>query len=296
MNREDFEEKMQRIDSDLIKEKISLQGRPFKALNIICPNSSFSMSSEDKKFFGEFEGPNLFDEIYSWYEIRYSKKILSNFTTGKKPFKLRGEIYYINYPVVLGTQVLVDVHDYVEDLTLDMRRSLSERERDKILEEYKLGYEAFSKIQNLSNFKGKLQDDTVDLLSRGIVDIEAAASTITDFQNTIFHSHQAAEKFLKALFVELEHENITKKNKTVSEEIRRFSHNISDIYERLSNTKLPNKKAIDSQVKYLHKLVPNMNIRYKEDDRKTLNEAISSVNNMLGICRFVSEQIIHIHP
>lgn len=79
--------------------------------------------------------------------------------------------------------------DYVEDLTVSMKRSLSKKDLDQIEKEFDLGYRAFSEIQNLNHVEGSLRRDTKDLLQRGIVDTEVAASVIVDIQNTIFHSH-----------------------------------------------------------------------------------------------------------
>lgn len=63
MNQEEFEKRMQEIDTQLIKKGIPVQARRLPALKLFCPNSSFSFSPLDKKYFGEFEGPNLFEKI-----------------------------------------------------------------------------------------------------------------------------------------------------------------------------------------------------------------------------------------
>ena len=228
-----------------------------------------------------------------WYEGRYSQKMLSDFKIGKKPFKLRGEIYYIKYPVVFGVWQ-GDVLSYVEDLSVNMRCSLSEGEQNQVLEEFKLGYEAFNEIQSLDHFMGKLQNDATELLLRGIVDIEAAASVVIDIQNTIFHSHQASEKFLKAILIELDHENVIRKYNTIDNALLSFRHSLLKIYNKVPAGKLPHKKEIHSQVKYLHTLMPSMDVRYKNMS-KTLDEAVYSVNSMLRICKFVSKQIVSIH-
>jgi HEPN domain-containing protein len=294
MDQEEFEERMQRIDSELIKKSISLKARPLESLNTFYPNSSFSISPEHKIFFGEFEGPNLFEKIQFWYGNRYSQKMLSNFRIGKKPFKLRGEIYYIEYPVVCGQMLSIDILGCVEDLTIDMRCSLTTVEQKQILEEFELGYEAFNEIQGLDHLIEQLRDDATDLLLRGMVDVEAAASLVIDIQNTIFHSHQAAEKFLKALLVELEYQHIIKKYRTIDNALLSFKHSLLKIYNKLPVEKLPHKKVIYSQVKYLHNLMPTMDVRYKNIG-KTLEEAVCSINSMLKICKFVSEQITFIH-
>lgn len=115
-----------------------------------------------------------------------------------------------------------------------------------------------------------------------------------DIQNTIFHSHQAAEKFLKALWVELDYHNaVVKKYDRGKNGLKMCGHHLIMLYERLPKTQ-PKKKHIHEQVKYLHDLVPDMDIRYKIQ-AKTLDEAVQAVNSMLIVCKFVSEQIAKIH-
>jgi hypothetical protein len=293
MNQEEFDTRMQEIDTELIKKGIPVEGRRLKALKLFCPNSSFSLSPLDKRFFGEFEGPNLFDKIRIWYQDMYSKKTLSNFDLGKKPFKLKGEVYYINYPIVCG-EYTIDVLNYVEDLTENMKCSLSQVEQNQILQEFELGYHAFNAIRSLDYFLKHLHEEAKDFLLRGAVDIEASASNIIDIQNTIFHSHQAAEKFLKALWVELDYQKaIVKKYDGGQNGLLWCGHKLLKLYNKLPETQ-PKKKHIHQQVKYLHDLVPGMDIRYENQD-KTLDEAVQAVNSMLKICKFVGEQIANIH-
>ncbi|MFP4120752.1 MAG: hypothetical protein ACLFWI_07025 [Coleofasciculus sp.] len=295
MNQEEFEKIMQEIDTELIKKGIPVEGegRSLEALKLLCPNSSFSLSPEDKKFFGEFEGYNLFDKIRLWYRDMYSKKTLSNFDIARKPFKLRGEIYYINYPTVIG-EYTIEVLKCVEDLTEKLKCSLNQVEHNLILQEFELGYHASNAIRSLDNFLQHLHEEAKDFLLRGAVDIEASASNIIDLQNTIFHSHQAAEKFLKALWVELDYQKaIVKKYDGGRNGLSWCGHKLLKLYNKLPETQ-SQKKHIHKQVKYLNDLVPDMDIRYKIQ-AKTLDEAVKAVNSMLIVCKFVSEQIAKIH-
>ncbi|MEQ9373374.1 MAG: hypothetical protein RIG63_30770 [Coleofasciculus chthonoplastes F3-SA18-01] len=293
MNQEEFEKRMQEIDTELIKKGIPVEGRRLEALKLFCPNSSFSLSPDDKRFFGEFEGSNLFNKIRIWYQDMYSKKTLSNFDTGRKPFKLRGEIYYINYPTVFCGRES-EVFNFVEDLTEKMKCSLNQREQDRILQEFERGYHAFNAIRSLDNFLQNLHEEANDYILRGAVDIEASASNIIDLQNTIFHSHQAAEKFLKALWVELDYQKaIVKKYDGGRNGLSWCGHKLLKLYNKLPETQ-PQKNHIHEQVKYLHNLVPNMDIRYNIQ-AQTLDEAVKAVNSMLIVCKFVSEQIAKIH-
>ncbi len=75
--------------------------------------------------------------------------------------------------------------------------------------------------------------------------------------------------------------------------LKMCGHQLLELYKILPETQ-PKKKQIYEEVKYLHKLVPGMNIRY-ENQGKTLGEAMRTVNSMLTICKFVSEQIANIH-
>jgi len=293
MNQEEFDKRMEEIDTELIKKGIPIEGRPFEALNILCPNASFSLSPLDKRFFKEFEGANLFDKIHDWYQDMYSNKTLSNFDIGRKPFKLRGECYYINYHLGYG-KYIIDVLSCVEDLTVAMKRSLTQIEQEQIFQEFELGYHAFNAIRSLYHFLEHLHEEAKDFLLRGAVDIKASASNIIDIQNTIFHSHQAAEKFLKALWVELDyHKAVVKKHDRGQNGLLFCGHQLLKLYNKLPETQ-PKKKHIHQQVKYLHDLVPGMDIRYENQD-KTLDEAVQAVNSMLKICKFVGEQIANIH-
>jgi signal peptidase I len=296
MNQEEFDKRMQEIDTELIKKGIPVENRRLEALKLFCPNSSFSLSPLDKKFFEEFEGPNLFDKIRIWYQDMYSKKTLSNFDIGRKSFKLRGEIYYINYPTVYG-EYTIDVLNCVEDLTEKMKCSLNQVEQEQILQEFELGYHAFNAIRSLAHFLEYLHEEAKGLVVNGVGDIKTSASNINDndIQGTIFRSHQAAEKFLKALWVELDYHNaVVKKYDRGKDGLKMCGHHLIRLYERLPKTQ-PKKNKIHKQVIYLHELVPpDMDIRYKIQG-KSLDEAVQAVNSMLIVCKFVSEQIANIH-
>lgn len=294
MNQSEFFQKMGEIDAELIKRKIPVRGRPFKALDLFCPNSSFILSPDYSKFFGEFEGPNLFEKIQQWYEDRYGDKMLSDFKAGKQPFLLRGEIYYIRYPLIYGGPREIYPINYVEGLTDTMKASLSSKELEHIFDTFELGYHTFDNINSLLQLIGPLRNISSDILRRGITDINAVTLSTIDYQNSVFHAHQASEKFLKVLWVELNQDASPRKGKSIEEKLKDFGHNISQIYGEIGSAKSKlnqSHRSISPSVRYLKKLVPDMDIRYKDIEIEK-EQAIGSVEHMLKICGYVSRQIV----
>lgn len=288
----ELNQKLEDIDRELAQRNISLQQRPFDAFDMLHPGVSVSF------LMGPVYGPKLLEQINSWYERRYKNKMMSEFKLGEKPFKLRGEVYYITCPVIFGNPPLhvSKILDLVEDLTLDMKGSLVRDEIDIVVKNFLLGYKSFSSINSidsLSRFTSSLHKEAKDLINRGIADINEAVSaqkSSGDVQSAIFHAQQAVEKFLKACVVEVHYHNFIKIYRSIDEALKKkYSHEISRIYNDLLKSN-QGFKEISQPITNLSSMVPSMKIRYQETNH-IAEDAIEAIDSMLQVCRFVSDRL-----
>lgn len=256
----EFTEKdLEDIDKLLSQKDIPLVRRPFKALEILGISCTFDHP--------------IFKKINNWYEKRYGREMLLNWKIGEKPFKLRGHIYYIRFPVIFG-RVEVDILECIENLTPDMARSLTPEEIEIIKENACLGYEAYRAIDGVSS----LHEDAQELVDMGVKDVHASVSTLKenkDPQLPIFHAHAASEKFLKAFLVQ---------SGEKKEDVKKLGHNLQDILKKCIQIDRTF-RSICNHVNVLH--LPNMNIRYNKTAH-TQEDAISAIDATLLICKFVA--------
>jgi len=72
MNQEEFDKRMQEIDTELIKKGIPIEGRPFEALNILCPNASFSLSPLEQ-YSQQHEWSDTLNKVLKLLELRIAE-------------------------------------------------------------------------------------------------------------------------------------------------------------------------------------------------------------------------------
>src|SRR6266498_1097123 len=197
MNTKDLAQRLEVIDAQLGKQKVQLTARPFEAHRTIMAEDGIQTAP----FFSLAGFPTIFEDINSWYKSRYGDRMCLDVNIGEKPFLLRGLVYYFRFPLAYGT-VLLEPLNFIEGMTDNLRISLTKDEMNYIGRAFMDGYYEFLRLDTFRQYMPKaLNTEAQEMSKRGLQDISAAISifkTSHDAQGAMFHSQQAAEKFLKA--------------------------------------------------------------------------------------------------
>ncbi|MGH9492141.1 MAG: HEPN domain-containing protein [Terriglobales bacterium] len=275
IGRQELAKKLEEIDLELSAERVRVTARPFEAHRRLVK----TLGLRTALLLGPSGPSPLFRNICSWYERRYGDRMLVDFKIGKKPILLRGLLFYIRFPLTYGN-VSVPILEQVEGLTEDMVKSLTQEEVAQIIQQYTEGHYAFTALDNLRSAQLPITGAARDLVKRGLHDLEAAVSlaeTVEDSQGSLFHTQEAAEKFLKAALMLY---GATEK------EVKRLGHNLQKILSQLCQKDL--KFAyIAEPVRVV--ALKGANIRHR-DLRVRLERVVPSVNAALHICSFVAGQ------
>jgi len=129
MDIEEFQKQMQLIDEKLAAKEIPIHARAFHAFPIAAPDFNGPLIGHgiSRDVYKEYEGPNLFEKINSWYKQIYGDRFNAPTDRGKVPIILRNEIYLIRIPLVYGMPQ-IEIFPLVNGITPAMARSLSPRE------------------------------------------------------------------------------------------------------------------------------------------------------------------------
>ncbi|MFQ5663698.1 MAG: HEPN domain-containing protein [Terriglobia bacterium] len=270
----DYSQRLDEIDRQMTEEGVPVHSRAIRALLRILEQDGISAD-----IFGPACAP-LLDNIQDWYSRRYGDRALVNFTIGEKPFMLRGLVYFLTFPTVYGRD-RVEPLKFVEGLTDDMARSLTQKEHQHIVRCFLAGYHQVLSLKNLGRNPGSLGPLPRDLVERGLQDIRASVSVLKNdgnVQGAIFHAHEAVEKFMKATLAryDLGEEDLKKE----------FRHDLAKALDAL--------KSKNRKFEYLEPAVrkvnlPSMDIRYAEKG-STAAQAVEAVDSALHICSFISDQ------
>jgi hypothetical protein len=277
MEAKNLAQRLEAIDRQLAKDKLQVTARPFEAHRIIMAEDGIEVAP----FFSRGGAPTLFEEINDWYMARYGERMLVDMKIGEKPFILRGVVYCFNFPLAYGT-VQFDPLRLVDGLTNDMRRSLSPEEVQLIGCACMEGYYEFLKLDRLRQYPPSgLNADALQMSTKGLQDISAAVSILKDshdVQGAMFHSQQAAEKFLKAALLQ---------NGYTLRQLRSrdFSHDLQACLTAL----IAERGVFQDLSRAVADVDVSMNIRY-EDLGHTDIDAVRSIHAAVYIASFIGNQ------
>lgn len=307
------ESELKRIDKELagidkeLASKFPLNKRILEAINRLCPEIYDKTVKDGIRDINHNE-VRAFWEIYpyikNWYQNNYPKKSDLIGTFGYKPFLLNENIYNLR---IIG-QDDDSIIEQLPELTDDMpHESLNEEEISKILNEHRKSFRFFMRLNILEYELEKLTSDIGDLLAAGIWDIHTSLSAFQnslylDAQPVMFASHQATEKFLKALLVYYKEPDLRTENQRKNY-LKELEHNLEEIRLKLSKlTELDVSETvcrqsdfngISEKITELQKEVPSMDIRYKSSG-KTPQDAIKCIDLMMDICLYVTDEFLAI--
>lgn len=261
--KEELGARLTRLDERMQKEGVPLRFRPlecFKDLYGPLPD-------------GELR-KRLFDGVTVWFLARYGKSAVWDGVLARVPVLVRGQVYLAAIPFVTE-DTIVQTTDQIEGLPKQVARSLTADEVGEIGRRLTATTEAVSKLYRLRVDDHILEKDERALVRRALFDFEHTASSLRvsgDTQNAIFHSHAAAEKFLK---VALKRAGWTKSLKSLHHDLAATFAALVELQKRFS--------WLESSVNALRMAAPDMEIRYR-DVARSMEDAVRSYNASLNIC------------
>jgi len=251
------------LDDDMKSQGIPLRFRPlecFKRQYGPIPDGDLRTS--------------LFDSIASWFVDRYGKRATWDQVLGRIPVFIRGELYFVQVPFV-SEQTIVTLTDRIDDLPIEVAKSFTNDEFHELAPKVTAATEALQKLYTLHVDDHILDDAQRELAWRAFFDLEHATVSLKetgDTQNAIFHSHAAAEKFMKIALMRA----------GVGEDPKRLGHDLPKIFKRLVQTQR-RFDWLECSVQALQDSAPSMEIRYSGVGR-TVQEAVTAYNAALHVC------------
>jgi HEPN domain-containing protein len=248
--------------------ELSALGLPLRFRVMRCFNSLYGSVPD-----GELR-EKLFEPITSWYLDKYGEQAQWDGVIGRIPVLLRGAVYLVRVPFVL-TDTVIRFTDRFEGLPQEIASTFSPEEFDLLGRQVAGSTLSFQKLYALSADDLFLDEVERDLVWMALFDLETAATSLRnvgDTRNSIFHIHAAAEKFLK----------VALRRAGNSTKLQALGHNLPRIFAKLVKAEV-RYAWLESSVDLLHKLVPDMEIRYRMLPRTVAN-AISAFNAALSVC------------
>jgi HEPN domain-containing protein len=216
----------------------------------------------------------LFDPIALWFVRRYGNNALWDQVAGRIPMLVRGEVYLLQVPFVTQDAV-VKLTDQMEDLPQEIAESLTAEEFADLAPKAAAASESIHKLYNLHVDDHILESTDRELIWRALFDLEHAATSLKrsgDTQNAIFHSHAAAEKFLK----------VALRRAGSRQELKELRHDLPKIFRKLTEAQ-KRFDWLEVSIRALQSSAPSMEIRYSNVGR-TLQDAITAYYAALNIC------------
>lgn len=222
-NEEDFLQLMEEVDSFLRRDNVPIPYRQTRGALEISRRFGLRLKSirddKDPKE-GSYVGDDLAIRIKRWFDNRYGERLKISFGPGRMVFSLRGDSWIFKFPKVYG-QVFLFCHPTVEsfipkpnsgeipkynildsiiDLPLSLRRSLDSSELGGIWENFQIGFNALSKLQQFCRN---------NLVFTALADHEGSVHTLSQsapsYGNAKWSSLQFTEKLLKGFIEESGH-------------------------------------------------------------------------------------------
>jgi HEPN domain-containing protein len=255
--------RLEELDSQMKSAGIPLRFRPLECF---------------KKLFGPLpEGTERnarFDQITLWFVGRYGERMSWDQVVGRVPVLVRDELYLLQIPYV-NQQTCVKLTDRIENLPEEIAKTFTRDEFDELGRKAGAATEAVSRLYNLHVDDHILEEIDRGLIARALFDFEHTATSLKqtgDTQNSIFHSHAAAEKFLK----------VAPRRTGSRHDLKNLRHDLPNIFRKLVDAQ-KRFSWLESSVEALHNFAPNMDIRYVNVGR-TVQDAVTAFNAALSIC------------
>lgn len=265
---EDFGIRLNELDRDFCSKSVPLVLRPLEAFHVL-------VGREDR----EDSTLGSLNQIVAWYIEKYGEAAVWDGRIGSQPILIRGSLYTARIPFTSET-VMLKIADYIENLPRYLADTLSSQEWVDVGSSVLAASEDFGALYNLETRPSLLSAEQRAFVRRAWYDLRNSATVIKeDTQGSIFHAHQAAEKFVKAALLRVG---------VGANVVRKLQHKLEEASLRLSEshvkfaTMLPWAKALDL-------LLGSMDIRYSQVVRSQAN-GVSAFSAARSICGFLARQ------
>lgn len=254
----------------------------------------------------DYDHNNKYLDVKKWYNEKYGTDLTNSI--GCKPFILRNNLAFlrVNTEGMISGKILginsysKNIQDLINDIDgveKSILENLTDEEKEIIRKEFSLSVGLFENLESLENkIDGFSTSSIIHLLEAGIFDINVSLSAFKnpfykDAQPVMFTSHQASEKFLKALLLKCGYND---------ECIKNLGHNLKKIKKILLKIDRDELWDFDTyrnpvvlkSIDNIHQHVPNMTeIRYKNSG-KTIVDAVSCIDSMIAICNYVCKKFL----
>lgn len=285
LNRLEFERLIEEIDREISNTDLLFHQRPLHAFSKLTtkidPKGIFPFTKSEAYNPNDFSNQAIYDQVHRWYEEQYGDRIKIHMGPGSYVLIIKNEPWKVELPLCFGRNDFtvdsdlskkkryiidkegkkipsVNILCHVENMTYKIASSLSDHERESILQDYIF---ALNTVQHLRDLKD------APYMEQAMNDYDMAINNIfykyPDYNNAKWSSLQFAEKSLKS---KLQQSNITFKR----------SHNLSGLAKDIEELgmKIP-KQIIDN-------IQCTAGVRYGEY-KVTKQESILAIKSALAL-------------
>lgn len=220
LTKERFLDLIEEIDREISESDLLFHQRPLHAFsklaNKVDPKGRFDMISGDKIAKDDYSNNALCAQVHKWYESMYGDRMKIHMGPGSYILIIKNEPWEVVYPLCYGQNNFtidsnlfredryvvtsngskipsINILWHVEEMTQEVASSLSDDDKQKILQEYMFGLNAVQSLRSLKD---------VPYMDQAMNDYDISVSNIfhkyPDYNNSKWASLQFAEKTMKA--------------------------------------------------------------------------------------------------
>lgn len=172
-NHNEFIELIEKIDAQFKKNDVPIHGRPIEAVRECAKKLKIEikLGPNCKAIPGKYNWETLTGHINDWYEKRYGERLKENFSPGSAAFLIKGDVWKINTPLILGKV-----------------RFTVDRDLDKYAEAKKVGFAPNLPIYNvLKSIEGFTPEVASTLSNYELFDILAFIKWLSDILHILIY-------------------------------------------------------------------------------------------------------------
>ncbi|MCF6189459.1 MAG: hypothetical protein L3J51_03185 [Cocleimonas sp.] len=222
ITRNKFIKLISKIDNQLNTDDVQIFQRPIQAFSEITTQIDktqkvkFFLTSKESIDENDFSADSIYAQVNKWYENRYGNLIRKHLGPGNHILMIKGEAWKVRLPLCFGRNQFIigdsiseqkkrikipdgsEIHrnnilTHIEHITDEIVRSLSDNEKEIILEEYMFGLNAIQSLRNIENqpYMEQAKNDYD-------VAVENIFSKFPNYNNSKWASLQFTEKTIKS--------------------------------------------------------------------------------------------------
>lgn len=277
-----FESVLREIDRELGSLSVPVRDRAFEAVMKYCEKTGQTpiFTSLDPRV-GPLDGPNLPRAVQEYFDREYHESRLVVPPLGTVPVRIRGAIFSMRIPVVVGKEVVIDGLSLIDGLTEQMKVNLSAEETPEIQRSLEQGYQVINEVEDFGitlRTPGRYTEEAVDFFASALRDRDAITPIFLtgNTNQAVFHGQQHAEKMIKGAIITEQPEWKPPRGHAIKGNFRVLTKNHPEL------------QALDSDIDRLNKVTMTQ-VRYRgsevsQDDAYELAWAALRVGAAVTLC------------